>query len=146
MNALFNRLQINEQMRQLCGEISTILGKVQMRMAADSSYVFSEDYRKLKEELRIRNSELRDLKDRRQRNQHVYTLVLCGDVSVAGKGRIKQTVNCDLDSIIDCKLGETTSLNLRDSSHKVMWNLIAARFGSFFVNSRFSLQYIVQLR
>lgn len=134
------------EIRALCREISRTLATVQSRMAADRSFVFSDEYRHMKQALRVRQDELRALKAKRAESMHFYSLILNGDVSRDGTVLENCAVNYELSTMIDCKLGDNTALNRTEGSHNALWNVLIARFSRLFVNSRFTVRYIVQLK
>ncbi len=141
-----NITDLRKKISDICHEINQLLLLVNEKLSQNSSFVFSEEYREMKDELRVKNAALKQLKASRQQLQHCYSLLIKGDVLRNGKLVQNCPVSYDIMSVIDCNLGDQTRLSKSVGTHNALWNLICTKFGAIFHNRKFSMEYIVQLR
>lgn len=138
--------ELRHRISVLCHKIGQLLGIVNSRLSADSTFVFTPEYREMKDELNVRNTELTKLKALRLSSQHCYSVLVQGDMLRDGEVIKNCPFNYELVSVINCNLGDRTSLDKTDRSHEVLWNVIYDKLGSLFVQRRFLVHHIVQLR
>jgi hypothetical protein len=146
MKSPYNSEELRHRISELCHDIGQVLGAVNSRLSADSSFVFTPEYCAMKDDLRLMNGELKKLKALRHIHQHCYSVLVQGDVLRNGEVIRNCPLNYELTSVIDCNLGDQTRLNKAEGSHNALWNLICAKLGALFVQKRFSVHHIVQLR
>lgn len=147
MSSLEQIVSLRQNIHTLCQSINTLLGLLNERMAADPSFVFTDEYRELKLEVRNKNEELAKLKLQREDLHHCYSVIVKGDIIKSNGSVVKDyPLNHELISTIDCNLGTATQLSTSEGSHNALMTLIRTRLASFFVNRQFRLAYIVQMR
>lgn len=140
------REKLRTELMEVCRNLSERILYAQQAMASDSKFVFSDTYRLIRNELRLLNARLQELKKQRKNLQHHYSVIIEGDVFKDGKLVRNYPVSCEISSVIDCQLGDQTSLSRNKGSHKAFRNLLKARFGNLFLDRKFRMGYIVQLR
>ena len=130
----------------VCRQIGAKLHEIQLNLATDQSFARSPEHLALRDSIRALNSELAELKRCRAKLLHSYAVVLHGDMVHDGILLRDVPVNCEVNTVIDCKLGSENVLSRTAGAHKAFWNLLMARFGAMFFDRKFRMEYIVQIR
>ena len=146
MDKSLEQEDLRRELAEVCRRLGEQIHTASAGLAADTRFVFTENYKTLRAEISSLRERLEKLKHRRRVQQHYYSVILHGDVVKDGRIVHDCPVSCDLNSVIDCKLGDATSLSQTVGSHRAFWNLLCAKFGALFHKRKFRMDYIVQLR
>jgi hypothetical protein len=94
-----------------------------------------------------KNFELHKLKREKMNLEHCYNVILVGDYYEKNGSIIEAyPFNVEITSLIDCALRDGTSLSKSIESHSELTALLKKRFEAKFVNGKFTVAYIIQLR
>ncbi len=136
--------EIQKKVDKIWLEINTLLSE-KKRLGYENNQ--NLQIKKIQNALSEKTRELRKLNASRTELDHSYSVILVGDYIEYDGGVLKDyPLNAELNSAVDCKLGELNHLSEEDDCHHQLKEQIHRQYASSFAGEKYRIAYIIQLR